>query len=48
MESLQKEVEIDREKRFRRKTKMNIGIDIDNEISNFNEALKEEFLKHDK
>ena len=27
---------------------MNIGIDIDNVISNFNEALKEEFLKHDK
>ena len=27
---------------------MNIGIDIDNVISNFNEVLKEEFLKHDK
>ena len=27
---------------------MNIGIDIDNVISNFNETLKEEFLKHDK
>lgn len=27
---------------------MNIGIDIDNVISKFDEALKEEFLKHDK
>ena len=27
---------------------MNIGIDIDNVISNFDEALKQEFLKHDK
>ena len=27
---------------------MNIGIDIDNVISNFDEVLKQEFLKHDK
>ena len=27
---------------------MNIGIDIDNVISNFNEVLKQEFLEHDK
>ena len=27
---------------------MNIGIDIDNVISKFDEALEEEFLKHDK
>lgn len=27
---------------------MNIGIDVDNVISKFDEALKEEFLKHDK
>ncbi len=27
---------------------MNIGIDIDNVISNFNDVLLEEFLKHDK
>ena len=27
---------------------MNIGIDIDNVISNFDEALLEEYLKHDK
>ena len=27
---------------------MKIGIDIDNVISNFNEALLEEYLKHDK
>ena len=27
---------------------MNIGIDIDNVISNFDEVLLEEYLKHDK
>ena len=27
---------------------MNIGIDIDNCISNFNDVLLEEYLKHDK
>ena len=27
---------------------MNIGIDIDNVISNFNEALLKEYLLHDK
>ena len=27
---------------------MNIGIDIDNVISNFDEVLKKEFLIHDK
>ena len=27
---------------------MNIGLDIDNVISKFDEALEEEFLKHDK
>ena len=27
---------------------MNIGIDIDNVISNFDEALLEEYLKHDR
>lgn len=27
---------------------MNIGIDIDNVLSNFNDELLKEFLKHDK